>query len=355
MLFPITAYDREEYESIKELLPPKMIDIHCHVWRNSDIDKSGDENKGPRRTVTWPDLVAAENPIEDLFETYRLMFPGIEVTPLIFGTTGGSSSAPESMKPQNRYIAKVSKEHGIPALYYSHPRQSAEELEVAIKIGNFRGIKSYLDLSPAYLPEKEIRIYDFFPPEQLEVIDRMGGIVMLHIPRPCRLRDPVNIAQIIEIKQRWKKLRLIIAHIGRAYCVSDVGDALERLCACPDCDDLLFDFCANTNAEVMRQLLDAVGPKRVLWGTDLPITRMRMRRIEENGTYINLVPPGMYPSEVPDPHLREVCEEEAEKITFFMYEEIKAMKQALENSKNASPEDACDIFYGNAARLLEIE
>ena len=31
------------------------------------------------------------------------------------------------------------------------------------------------------------------------------------------------------------------------------------------------------------------------------------------------------------------------------------MKQALENSKNASPADAYDIFYGNAARLLEIE
>ena len=29
----------------------------------------------------------------------------------------------------------------------------------------------------------------------------MGAIVMLHIPRNGRLKDPVNLAQIMEIKQ----------------------------------------------------------------------------------------------------------------------------------------------------------
>ena len=48
-------------------------------------------------------------------------------------------------------------------------------------------------------------------------MDELGAIVMLHIPRNGRLKDPVNLAQIMEIKQEFPNIRLIIAHIGRAY------------------------------------------------------------------------------------------------------------------------------------------
>ena len=37
------------------------------------------------RAVTWPQRVALDNSIEDLQETYRLMFPDKSVLPLIFG------------------------------------------------------------------------------------------------------------------------------------------------------------------------------------------------------------------------------------------------------------------------------
>ena len=53
-------------------------------------------------------------------------------------------------------------------------------------------------------------------------------------------------------------------------------------------------------------------------------------RFPENNTYINLVPPGLYGDPSQDPHLREVTAEEAEKITFFAYEELLAFKRAAE-------------------------
>ena len=70
---------------------------------------------------------------------------------------------------------------------------------------------------------------DFFTPDQLKKMDELGAIVMLHIPRHGRLKDPVNIAQIIELKQCFPNIRLIIAHIGRAYVRGDVGDAFRQL------------------------------------------------------------------------------------------------------------------------------
>ena len=342
-LFEVTPYDKQVYEQeLRDFLPDKILDVHTHVWLNSlngEPERKPDE---PQRTVTWPSLVAADNSIEDLQETYRLMFPGKDVKALMF-TSGGIT------KGNNDYVAESSRRSGFPALYYSHPTESADEVEQRIREGGFLGLKSYLDLAPKYLPEAEIRIFDFFPKEQLRRTDEMGAIVMLHIPRHGRLKDPVNLAQILEIKQEFPNIRLIIAHIGRAYTKGDVGNAFEVLSAAPD---LMFDFCANCCEYAITELLRSAGPKHAMFGTDMPILRMRTHRIEENGTYINLVPPGLYGDPSQDPHLREVPAEEAEHITFFAYEELLAFKRACK-TLGLSRQDVEDIMYNNAVNLIE--
>ncbi|MBT7122389.1 MAG: hypothetical protein HN948_05200, partial [Clostridia bacterium] len=77
-----------------------------------------------------------------------------------------------------------------------------------------------------------------------------------------------------------------------------------------------------------------------------------MRRIEENNTYINLIPPGMYGDPSLDSHLREVSKEEGEKMTFFMYEEILAFKRASE-TVGLSKSDVEDAFYNNSRNMLD--
>ncbi|MBN1837916.1 MAG: amidohydrolase family protein, partial [Spirochaetales bacterium] len=172
---------------------------------------------------------------------------------------------------------------------------------------------------------------------------------MLHVPREERLRDPVNLAQILEIERRYPGVRLILAHVGRAYCSEDVGNAFEVL---KDTERLVFDFSANTNPWVFARLLEAVGPRRVLFGSDLPILRMRMRRICENGRYVNLVPKGLYGDVSGDPNMREVEGAEAEGLTLFMYEELRAFRRAAEE-RGLSPGDLKDVFHDNAAGLIE--
>jgi hypothetical protein len=337
----INEVDRRVYEEkLRDFLPEKMIDIHTHVW----LDRLK-KNVKRDRVVSWPSLVARENPIEDHLECYESLFPGKRVTPMIFSSLVNAESA----DGLNDYVSRCAAKHDLPSLLFAVPEWSAEDVERKVLEGGFLGIKVYLNLSPAYLPRQEIRIFDFLPPHQLELLQQKRWIVMLHVPRDARLRDPVNLAQIREIDRKYPGVRVILAHVGRAYCNEDVGNAFEVL---KETERLVVDFSANTNSWVFEQLIRALGPKRVLFGSDLPILRMRMRRICENGIYINLVPKGLYGDVSGDPNMRDVSGEEASGLTLFMYEELLAFRQAAEET-GLSGSDLEDVFYNNGAALIE--
>ena len=140
-----------------------------------------------------------------------------------------------------------------------------------------------------------------------------------------------------------------MAHVGRAYAAEDIGNAFDIL---KDAPGLLYDFSANCCDAAIRAVIEHAGTKKVMFGTDMPILRMRTHRIVENGTYINLVPPGMYGTEQDDPHLREVSEEEAQQITFFAYEELLSFKRVAK-ALNLSREDVEDILYHNAINMVD--
>lgn len=342
-LIDIKDVDRHFFEEhLRDFLPNRLIDIHTHVWRAADIPAG--MRRDPR-TVSWPSRVAADNPIEDLMETYRLMLPGKEVTPLIFATVRQDAD----LDRLNAYVAESSVSANVPALLFTHPAWNAGELEQTLNNGPFLGTKSYLSFAPDYLPRPEIRIFDFFPPHQLEVLNRLGLIVMLHIPRDERLKDPVNLAQMIEIEQRYPDIQLIIAHVGRAYCDHDVGDAFDVLSGT---ERMCFDFSANTNDHVFEQLIRAVGPKRILFGTDMPILRMRMRRETREDHYVNVVPKGLYGDVADDKNMAEVEGEEADNLTFFLYEEIAAFRRAAERT-GLTRADIQDVFHANGKRIIE--
>lgn len=335
MIVDYKPVDSAFYETrIRDFLPDRIIDMHTHVYLSRFLSKS---KSGPARNVTWPSRVAAQNPIEDLNETYSLLFPGKKVTPLMFSSLADRA---DDFDAANAYVSGAAIRFNYPCLLFARPDWNAETLVQKLSSGPFKGIKVYLSLSDPGI--SDITIYDFLPGEQLEVADRKGLIVMLHIPREKRLKDPVNIRQMLEIDEKYPGAKVIIAHVGRAYCDEDVGDALEILSRTKN---LLFDISANTNARVFARLLEAVGPRRVLFGSDLPITRMRMRRITENGRYINLVPKGLYGDVSGDPNMREV--DDAQGFTFFLYEEIAALLQA-----GLSKKDMEDVFFNNADKIM---
>lgn len=336
--YKMSDYDIEVYNTkIADFVPERIIDAHTHIFTkdcNKEVNHDG--------LVTWTSIVYDKLTIEDFNETYKTMLPKTETIPIVFGDPSGD------LKKTNAYTLDVQKKYGYKTLYCTSYDTPAEEIEWALTEGGYSGIKPYLNNSPSYIPADEIRIFDFVPHEHLKVLDKYKAKMVLHIARPQRLRDKVNIAQLMEIEEKYQDLKMIVAHIGRAYTPEDLGDAFETL---KHTKNMVFDFCANTFSGAMTRCLEAVGPKRLLFGSDMPITKMRMYRVVENGTYVNVVPRGMYGDVSNDPHMRETDEPN---ITNFLYEEIMAFRKAAEEV-GLSKEDVKDVFFNNAARIYGIK
>jgi len=338
-LFEVKPVDAAFYrERLMEFLPDRLFDVHVHLYQRAH------NTRRDERTVSWPGRVADCNPAEDLVETAELMFPGKGYRSLVFGTLTDVCD----MDVSNQYVSESAAKMGWPALMFAHPGLSQQALADGLKKGGFRGIKVYLSYAPPHIPVGDIRVFDFLPREQLEVCDRLGMAVMLHLPRSQRLRDPMNIADLLEIERDFKHLRLIVAHVGRAYCREDVGEAVDIL---SKTENMVFDISANTNEWVFARLIEAVGGSRILYGSDLPVTRMRMRRVERDGRYVNLAPRGLYGDVSDDPNMGELDPPESDRLTYFLYEEIEAFRRAALET-GLQKDDIDRVFRANGEALF---
>ncbi len=338
--FELTDYDKKVYnEELMDFLPDNIIDTHTHVFL-----KEHKKKKEGTSASTWIDIVNDECSIENLEQTYLDLFPGKKTIPVIFGTPSGY------VDECNAYISKVSKEKNYPALFLNRYVDSAEFVEEQVIKGGFQGLKPYLHSCKPGVSGANAEIFEFLPEEHLKVCDKHGWKVVLHISKPDRLKNPTNIKQLLEIEQKYPNVKLVVAHIGRAYSPEDLGDALEVLGK--NTQNMMFDFCANTYSYAIEKCIDIMGSKRVMFGTDMPITKMRMYRISENGNYINVVPRGLYGDSVhKDPHMRESDEKN---ITNFTYEILRAFKQAATNLA-LTKEQVEDIMCNNATKLYGIK
>ena len=337
--FTRNDYDKKVYEEeLFDFLPDKIVDTHTHVFLPEHR-----KAKAKNLRNSWTNYVYDECKIEDLEQTYLDLFPGKKTIPVIFGTPSGH------VTESNEYISKVSKEKNYPSLFMNRYGDSAEFIEESVIKGGFQGLKPYLNSCNPAVKGADAEIFDFLPEEHLKVCDKHGWKVVLHISKEDRIKNPINVKQLLEIEQKYPNVKLIVAHIGRAYSPEDLGDSLETLAA--NTKNMMFDFSANTYSYAIEKCIDLMGSQRVMFGTDMPITKMRMYRISENGVYKNVVPRGMYGDVSGDVHMMETDEPN---VTNFAYEILRAFKAAAKNL-SLSKDDIDNIMWKNATDLYGIK
>ncbi len=329
--------DREIYEQrIRPWLPPAIIDAHAHVG----LAEHWSPISPQRRAEIWAIEVAPTQSWPDLRHVLGALFPDRESWALVFGYVYREVNVEKA----NEYVISGASERAnlSRALFITRPEWSAERIEAALGQG-FLGIKPYPDLSPKGMNDSSI--YDFVPREHLEVLNAHKALMVLHLPRPGRIGDEDNIRELIEISTRYPDVRIIVAHIGRAYGLPNAMKGLPRLVSC---GNLYFDTAANLNTEVFEFALKTLGPQRLLFGSDLPITIMRGVREHIGDKYIN------YTDGDFSWNIKRRSPEEESRYTFFLYEELLALIAAVERL-GMGREEMAQIMYGNAATLLGLE
>lgn len=311
-----------------EFLPKRILDFHVHVTNAGVIPEGESFSCGGHPLAKYD--------YEDLAEDLAACYPGRETKAVCFGLPVVGYDRPAN----NRYLAEHRDSKRFFPLRLLDPLEDTPQaLHRDLERGAFYGLKPYPDyVRKADVNDVEIR--EMLPAWAMEVANELGLIVMLHIPRKQRLADPQNQDQLVELCERYPRVKIVLAHIGRAYYLKNVLGNLERLKSLPN---LYVDLAMLNHWEVLEHLFQEMPVERILYGTDIPIALAPGKSIEINDQY-TYVTPVPWALSISDDHGKLA-------FTSFLYEELRAIQKAVTRlGLGRSFVEA--LFYESGMRLL---
>lgn len=333
--FDYTEIDRSFYEKhIKSRIPPRIFDVHVHINLEEHIAMVPEE----RWYSDWALECGHLLPCDDAHSIAKELFPDSRYE--IAGFPWPINEA--DLAGNNQYLAKMGAEGKLKPFMCVKPEWEPDYIERTLVEGGFVGFKPYPDMVTD-VKGADISIFGFLPHEQCKILDRYGKAVMLHLPRKERIADRDNIRELLELRQRYPNITIIIAHFGRSFCPIYLRKGLKRM---GDVRGFYFDTSAVINPEVYDVALDFIDPSKILFGTDMPITLWHGKQKWRRKRYINIPR-----EEFTWKKLRKPKEEPF--YNLILYEQVRSILDAFERNR-LGKEEKEGIFYGNAIRALKL-
>ena len=318
---------------IKPLIPDTVLDFHTHAWRESDLASLPTEEMKKNPSLVW---TTNHFPVSELQQTAKWLFPGKRYQVLAIGMP----YAEMDVGRNNQHIAEaVRNSPDVAGLMMVKPSDTADQLRKQVLEGRFVGFKPYFTFVPK--AQNDVLLDDMLTDEHLKVADEFGLIVMIDVPRKLRLTDPQNIATLRRISPRYPRAKLIVAHVGRAYCEWVAFQALSQVEELPN---VYLDTSFIQNSVTFQYLFEHVDVSRIMYGTDLPDAAIHGQVACVNG--INLFV-------TRDPHPWSLYRTENPiECTYMVYEELRAIRDGGQRA-GLSVKDLQPVFYANARRLID--
>ena len=175
---------------------------------------------------------------------------------------------PKQQTNVNNFAIQMNQEPGIVAFGSVHPDSpnALEELE-RLKAAGIRGVKLHPEYQSFFADEEQMKpIY--------RKISELGLITVFHAGQDYGFAPPYHcMPQALLGAKKWLDGPVVAAHWGGLGCGEEV---LRTLCG----QDIYFDlsFGYGTMPKSMAQaILDAHGPDRLLFGSDMPWHRVPCR------------------------------------------------------------------------------
>jgi len=294
-------------EEIKDRIPDEILDFHIHIFNDKSVPLDD-------RGFELPGVFIREYTVSELKNDLNNIYPGKKCRGVIFGLPDKKYNH----EVNNDYILENSDLNELYPLRLVKPDESPELLKNELIKSKFLGIKPYPDYV-SWKNVEDVEIFDMVPHEHMEIVNSLGLIVMLHIPRNGRLADPLNQKQLVELAINYPKAKIVIAHIGRAYYLKNIMGNIEKIAPY---ENIYCDITMVNNWEVMEYLFNHFDHSRILYGTDIPIGLCGGKSVEINDqyTYVTSKP---WKLSISDDHNKLI-------FTSFIYEEIRAILKAIE-------------------------
>ena len=328
-----TELDKRVYDSeLKDFLPSRIFDTHVHLFDTSTLV--------PGCTIPPKSYLASFGgafTLEQCLEWTGALLPDMEFHLNSFG----SPSYDSDLDASARYSGHISDNDRFFGMALVSPNEKIADIVGRVEKNRLIGYKPYLNFID-WKPSAEVTIDDMLPVEQMEYANEKGLAVTLHIPRPERLADPVNQKQMIDICNRYPQTKIIFAHIGRAYYLTNIIDQLDGIAACPNA---YLDTAMVNHAGVLEYALRHFPRERILFGSDAPVAFLHGKSVEINNQYAYL----MAEDVVIGSAIYDV--EHVVAFTTFFYEQLRGIKQASTRA-GLSQSEIEDLFFNNAHRLF---
>lgn len=334
-LNPEFVYDADDERvwrrELDPFLPPRIYDFHGHVYLKEHAPSKGRGKPDP----SSPEVVR-EYPHEAFAAVEHRLWPGREVRALVFGSVDPRAD----IEAVNAYAAEAARAHGWRALMIPPMADDADTLIDKVRAGGFLGFKPYYTFVRGK-PAAEVTIEDMVTPAMRRAADRAGLVMTVHIPRPGRLADPVNIEGLRRLCAEAARAKVVLAHFGRSYFPEAIGAGLSLA----DLPNLYPELSMIQDWEVVEAVFRHFDRRRVLFGLDLPVAQEKGKLVGVNGQRHFFTKRAHRWSAHVEPGTYEV------RCTLFAYEMARAARKAAERV-GLSRVEIEDYFWSNAERLV---
>lgn len=321
-------------EELQDFVPQRIFDIHTHLYRWSDYHHP-DKDRSPYYATFGKTYPTAG--WEQLAQADRLMMPGRSVDRLSFGFP---FPEPYDFDSVNRFTAEQVHDHPeSAALMLVKPDFNEAYIDDMLLQGRFMGFKPYRLYSSTRNTE-DCRITDFMPIHQIELADRHGLIIMMHLAKRSGVCDEDNLRDLSDLCSKYPNVKWVLAHCARSYADWPIRRAAGSI---RDLPNVWYDTSSVCDPGSIAALIETVGPERVMYGSDdLPVGITR-------GKYIAFAHGWAFVSA----HNRTFDVSHCDgRMTFVRYEQLRAMKQACTWHKLTQIQIEA-MFFGTASDLID--
>jgi glutamate-1-semialdehyde 2,1-aminomutase len=325
----LTDLDQQVAQELQGFIPGRVFDAHTHVYRVADLnlEEPGLFLEGPPEVGigVWREYSGR------VFSSSRL----------VGGLFLGTPTVNCDRDRVNAYlVTEVENDPGSRGAILVAPDDAPEHIEAYLHHPQVTGLKPYHLFSHSK-PTFQASIPSYLPEWAWELAHARGLTITLHMVKDLALADPDNQRHIQELCRKYPNARLILAHAARGFHAPNTVRGLHAL---RGLENVWFDISAICEPEAICAILRQFGPRRLLWGSDFPVSESRGRAVTAGDGFVWLQANTVHWDRV-SPECRPIL---------VGLESLRALNLAAGNF-GLNEEDVQDIFCDNAWRLLGIK